>query len=277
MQAGAGSNGAQARTPRKTGISGGSVRQPSVYAGFRMAYPQAHYLRGFPACLPANAQLARDSEAAQLERPKDAEYRSVDHSAPLRPAGSRPTHPSGDGLPGTPRKTGISGRAARQPSVYAGFRVACPQAQYLRALPACLPANAQLARELARNLAPPCLKRPKDAGFRAAAADSTRRTARRRNAVTIFRYLTLCVPCQAAAWRAAGQHNVRGKVKPLPMLAGLAAHRSSIGLNDAILRLRVYHSPVGNSVPRRGAVKHAARGCRDVFAGRAACGTDTYF
>ena len=237
-----------------------------------MAYPQAHYLRGISACLPANARLTRDSEASRLERSKDGEYRPADHSAPLRPAGSRLTDTAADDLPRTPRKTGISGGAARQPSVYAGFRVAYSQTHYLRGFPACLPANAQLAR----NSAPPCLKRPKDADFRAAAADSTRRTARRRNAVTILRYLTLCVPCQAADWRTAG-HKVRGKVKPLPMLAGLAAHRSSIGLNDAILRLRVYHSPVGNSVPRRGAVKHAARGCRDVFAGRAACGTDTYF
>jgi|GEM_PF-6872902 len=38
----------------------------------------------------------------------------------------------------------------------------------------------------------PYLKRPKDAGFRTAAADSTRRAAKRRNAVTVFfRYLTL--------------------------------------------------------------------------------------
>ena len=164
-----------------------------------MAYPQAQYLRALPACLPANAQLTRVTEAARLERPKDAEYRPTDHSAPLRPTGSRLPHTAADDLPRTPRKTGISGGAARQPSVYAGFRVAYPQAHYLRAPPDCLPANAQLARDSA----PPYLKRPKDADFWAA-VDRTRRTARRRNAVTIFRYLTLCVPCQAAAWRAAG-------------------------------------------------------------------------
>ena len=193
MQAGAGSDREQARTPRKTGISGWAARQPSVYAGFRMAYPQTHYLRRFPAYLPANARLTRDSEASRLERPKDGEYRPADHSAPLRPAGSRLTDTAADDLPGTPRKTGVSGGAARQPSVYAGFRVTYSQTHYLRGFPAYLPANAQLARELVRDSAPPCLKRPKDADFRAA-VDSTRRTARRRNAVTIFRYLTLCVP-----------------------------------------------------------------------------------
>ena len=151
-----------------------------------MAYPQAQYLRALPACLPANAQLTRVTEAARLERPKDAEYRPTDHSAPLRPTGSRLPHTAADDLPRTPRKTGISGGAARQPSVYAGFRVAYPQAHYLPGFPAGLPANAQLARELVRDSAPPCLKRPKDADFRAAAADSTRRMARRSNAVTIF-------------------------------------------------------------------------------------------
>ena len=199
MQAGAGSDREQARTPRKTGISGGATRQPIVYAGFRPTYPQAYYLRGFPAGLPANARLTRAAEAAQLERPKDAEYRPMDHFTPQRLAGSRLPHTAADDLPRTPRKTDISGGAARQPSVYAGFRVAYSQTHYLRGFPAYLPANAQLAGDSA----PPYLKRPKDADFRAA-VDRTRRTARRRNAVTIFRYLTVCVPCQAAAWRAAG-------------------------------------------------------------------------
>ena len=43
-------------------------------------------------------------------------------------------------------------------------------------------ANAQLARVPAL----PCLKRPKDADFRAAAADSTGRVKKWRNAVVIF-------------------------------------------------------------------------------------------
>ena len=41
------------------GISEAPARQPSVYGRFQLAYPLAHYLRGFPACLPANALLAR--------------------------------------------------------------------------------------------------------------------------------------------------------------------------------------------------------------------------
>ena len=92
MQAGAGSDGEQARTPRKTSVSGGAARQPSVYAGFRIAYPPAPYLRGFPAGLPANARLTRAVEAARLKRPKDAGFRLADlaNSSQLRiTAGTR--------------------------------------------------------------------------------------------------------------------------------------------------------------------------------------------
>ena len=60
-------------SPRKTGISGGAARQPSVYVGFRPACLPAQYSRALPACLPANAQLTRASEAAGLECPKCAD------------------------------------------------------------------------------------------------------------------------------------------------------------------------------------------------------------
>ena len=70
------------------GISGEAARQPSVYVGFRPAYPLAQCLRALPACLPANAQLTRVSEAAGLKCPKDAEHRPMDHFTPLWTAGA---------------------------------------------------------------------------------------------------------------------------------------------------------------------------------------------
>ena len=75
-------------SPRKMDISGRAARQPSVYVGFRPAYPLAKYLRALPACLPANARLTRASEAAGLKRPKDAEHRPINYFTPLRLAGA---------------------------------------------------------------------------------------------------------------------------------------------------------------------------------------------
>ena len=70
-----------------TGTSGLSIFNLTVFWYFRATYPQAHYLRGLPACMPANARLTRAAEATGLACPKDAGFRPTDHSVLLRPAG----------------------------------------------------------------------------------------------------------------------------------------------------------------------------------------------
>lgn len=121
------------------------MRKPSIYGHSRFVYLLAQCLRTLLAGLPANARSTRATEATGLKCPKDAGFRPTSHCAPLRPSGLCLTQTAG-GLPCTPRKTGVSGGATRQPSVYAGSQPACLQSPYLRGFPAGLPANAQIWR-----------------------------------------------------------------------------------------------------------------------------------
>ena len=65
----------------------------------------------------------------------------LNHAVAVAP----PQHPPQQ-LPRTPRKMGFSEGAARQPTVYVGFRAAYLQAQCLRGFPDYLPANTLLTR-----------------------------------------------------------------------------------------------------------------------------------
>ena len=121
------------------------MRKPSIYGHSRFVYLLAQCLRALPAGLPANARSTRATEATGLKCPKDAGSRPMSHCAPLQPSGLCLTQTAG-GLPCTPRKTGVSGGATRQPSVYAGSQPACLQSPYLRGFPAGLPANARIWR-----------------------------------------------------------------------------------------------------------------------------------
>ena len=64
--------------------------------------------------------------------------------------------------PASPVFTGAPDLPIRQSSVYAGFRLSCPQPHCLRALPTGLPANARWTRAVEATR----LKCPKDAGSR---------------------------------------------------------------------------------------------------------------
>ena len=58
-------------------VVGKHALKPAWNGRFRPPCPPAQYLRGFPACLPANARLTRVSALLRLKRPKDVDFRPV--------------------------------------------------------------------------------------------------------------------------------------------------------------------------------------------------------
>ena len=109
--------------------------EPHVKRAFPEGLPASPLFTWVPGLLPVNARLTRDSEASRLERSKDGEYRPTDHSAPLRPAGSRRSiqpltacpeprvkRAFPEGLPASPVFTGVPGRPAGKCPIDKGYR-----------------------------------------------------------------------------------------------------------------------------------------------------------
>ena len=72
------------RSPCKTGVSGGSARQPSVYKGSRPAYPQAQYLRASQICLSASPLFTGAPSQPIRKCPIDKGSRSNQSETPKR-------------------------------------------------------------------------------------------------------------------------------------------------------------------------------------------------